>query len=177
MPVQQKVEAKQTPKAPAKAAPAPADDFFEEAAGAAQEVADSDEAEVLDLSETDENAGFEAIPVGVYDANVSDAEYGESQRSGKKMITWKFEIAGGQNAGRTLNYYTVIQSDSGKARLKKMLVRIAPQLDLKTFKPATTPQELVGTPCRLKVTTRMYQGEKRNEIKDVLPPAAEKQFE
>lgn len=161
------------------AAPPAADDFFDEPAGDPDDAAlggggDDDE---YDLSDVDENAGFTPVPAGVYNAFVQDAEFGDSQRSGKKMITWMFEIADGEFAGKTLRYYTVLESDSGRGRLKKMLVRIAPQTDLKRFRPSTTPSELVGTPCRIKVAIRMYQGERRNDLKDVLPPATERVFE
>jgi hypothetical protein len=112
----------------------------------------------------------------VYNATLSDAEYGDSSK-GKKMVTWTFEISDGANAGRTLKYFTVTQAKNGIARIKKMLVRIAPKTNLKSFKPASTPMELIGTPCRLKVTQQMYQGEKRGNIKDVLPPAGSKVFD
>lgn len=149
------------------------DDFFN--SGGGEEGSFDSEVADLDLSDVDENAGgFQIVPAGVYNATLAATEYGPSQRSGKNMITWVFELAGGKGQ---LRYYTVTQADSGLARLKKLLVRIAPTTNMKKFNPATTPQTLIGTPCRLKVRVRMYEGEKRNDIQDVLPPAVAKAFE
>lgn len=155
------------------------DDFFDGGGdGGDDDGGGGGDDEILDLSDVDENAGFELVPAGVHDAIVADAEFGESQRSGKKMITWTFELTGSNEkvAGKTLKYYTVTETANGMARLKKMLVRIAPNLNMKTFRPGVTPQELIGNACRLKIQTRRYQGENRNDVKDVLPPAASKVF-
>ncbi len=155
------------------------DDFFEDDSADGDDSGGGEDDEVMDLSDVDEkDADFENCPAGVWDAVVSDAEYGESQRSGKKMITWEFEVTSKnpKASGKKLKTFTVTETPNGKARLKKMLVRIAPNLNMAVFKPASTPQTLIGTPCRLKVALQKYQGELRSNVKDVLPPAANKVF-
>ena len=128
--VKQQAPAKQQAPKPPPTAEQQEDDFFSQTTG---EEVGSDE-EVIDLSDVDESAAEQApIPPGVFDATLVNAEYGDSQRSGKKMITWVFEISAGKLAGRQMRYYTVTVLDSGIARLKKLLVRIAPATNMKQF--------------------------------------------
>jgi len=115
---------------------------------------------------------FEAIPPGVYDAVVENVEFGYSQNSGNPMLTFQFRITDERFENRMLFYHTVLNKDSGLSRLKRLLVKVAPNIPLSNFNPASFADEgeILGYPCRLKVNIRPYKGEKRNNIVDVLAP-------
>ena len=135
---------------------------------------------VIDLSETTEGAGFEAVPVGVYDVFVESLEFGASQRSGNKMWTWTFQVEGdGEFRNRKFFYHTTF-NEGGLPRLKRCLARIQgidgslEHLLTSRFNPQKVADEgiLLGARCRIRVGKRKYEGEWRNDVKDVLPPAA-----
>lgn len=128
---------------------------------------------VLDLEGTsDELPKFEPIPPGVYDAVVENVEFGPSQNSGNPMLTWQFRVTQTPYENRTLFFWTVLNSEFGVRMLKRILVRIAPDISLSNFSPKVFAESgaALGLPCRLKVAVRPYQGERRNNVKDVLPP-------
>lgn len=130
---------------------------------------------VLNLNEVDENAGgFEAMPKGNYDAVVDDYEYGESKK-GAPMITWKFKIAGGEFDNRVLFFYTVLNQQFGLAALKKTLIATGLEVDWANFNPQdfSDQGDAIGMPVTLKVGIQKYEGEKRNTVKEVLPPAGD----
>jgi hypothetical protein len=122
----------------------------------------------LNLTGVNENQTYKPIPPGTYDAIVFDSQFGRSNRSNNPMITWQFAVVGGEHENRKLYQHTVI-TEQGLPRLKKLLLRLAPEMDLSQFNPRTDPQKLVGRPCRIVVGVRPYQGEIRNEVKDVQP--------
>ena len=127
---------------------------------------------VVDLEDVNEDVQYEAIPPGIYDAVVDEVEFTHSQRSGNPMWTWRFRIVGGEYDGRTLFYHTVF-TEKGLPRTKRTLVRIAPDIPLRGLKPKEIAESgvLVGRACRLRVRVRPYEGEMRNEVREVLPPA------
>jgi len=129
---------------------------------------------VLNLEDVDETApAFEALPPGIYDAVVENTEFGPSQRSNRPMITWVFKVVDPQYEGRLLFNHTVIDDTRGQQRLKQILTRVVPEVDLRNFDPAAFCDngEAIGFPCRVKVNVRPYQGQKRNNVTDVLAPA------
>lgn len=129
----------------------------------------SDENLVLDLTDVNENAGFEAIPAGTYDAIVDSVEFGDSS-AGNPMITWKFKLTEEPYGNRTVFYHTVLNTDLGKANLKKTLVRVCPDINLAEFNPGKfcNEGEPLGLPCKIKLKIQLYKGEKRNQVKEVL---------
>lgn len=134
---------------------------------------------VLDLEGTsDELPKFEPIPPGVYDAIVENVEFGPSQNSGNPMLTWQFRITQSPYENRTLFFWTVLNKEFGIRMLKRILTRIAPDISLSNFSPKAFAESgaVLGLPCRLKITTRTYQGERRNNIKDILPPQSADSF-
>ena len=134
----------------------------------------SEDSMVIDMSEVDENASsYDPVPQGTYPAFLSEAEFGHSQRSNNPMITWVFEVPEGHEfAGRKFWHHTTI-TDKGLPRLKKLLSRIAPDVDVSKFDVKNDPPKLVGREARLQITVRMYQGERTNNVKDVLPPVTQ----
>lgn len=137
----------------------------------------SEENFVMDLTDVNEKAGFEAIPAGVYDAIVDSAEFGDSSK-GSPMITWKFKLTDPTYNNRGVFYHTVLNTDLGKANLKKTLMRVCPDLDLGNFSPSKfcNEGEALGLPCRVKLKIQMYQGEKRNSVQEVLAAEASGSF-
>ena len=128
----------------------------------------------LDLEGVDENSGgFEALPAGIYDCIVEETEFGASSK-GNPMITWKFKVIDEAYKNRLFFYHTVLNTEIGIANLKKTLVRVCPDVSLTGFNPASfcANGEALGLPCRVKVNIRPYNGEKRNNVKEVLAPEA-----
>ena len=127
---------------------------------------------VLNLDGVSEEAPqLEALPVGTYECIVDNVEFGNSS-SGNPMITWKFKVVDPQYSNRTLYFHNVLNQDFGLSALKRTLVRVCPDVDLKTFNPAVFCDEgtALGLPCRVKVKIKKYKGQYRNNVDDVLAP-------
>lgn len=125
---------------------------------------------VLDLSGVDEKAGgFECMPKGNYEAIVDDCEFGTSSK-GAPMITWKFKVTEEPYNKRMLFYYTVLNQDFGLAALKKTLIALGLDIDWANFNPQEFADEgeAIGLPLKVKVGIQKYEGEKRNNVKEVL---------
>jgi hypothetical protein len=134
---------------------------------------------VLNLDEVSEELPkFEAIPPGTYNAIVENVTFGPSQNSGSPMLTWEFRITDPAYENRKLFFHTVLNKEFGVKMLKRTLLRICPDIDLSNFSPKAFAETgaALGLPCRLKVTVRTYQGEKRNNVKEVLPPEGADEF-
>jgi len=125
---------------------------------------------VLNLEDAKETT-FEALPPGVYNCVIENVEFGNSS-NGNPMLTWVFKVTDPLYEGRFLYNHTTLNNDVGLGRLKKLLTRVLPDIDISEFKPRQFCDEgsALGSPCRVKVRVRMYQGEKRNNVQDVLPP-------
>lgn len=123
---------------------------------------------------SDDAGGFEVLPRGIYDVVVDGCEYGISQRSGNPMWTWTFEVEGGEYANRKLFFHTVLTKEQ-MPRTKKALACIAPEVltagnvDVKALADEGT---FLGKRCRVRVDIRKYEGEDRNNVRAILPPAA-----
>lgn len=126
---------------------------------------------VLDLTDVDEKSGgFEAMSKGKYPAVLDDCEYGPSKKD-SPMITWKFKLDLPEYGKRTLFYYTVLDQKFGIANLKKTLLALKLDVDMANFNPETFCDEgdAIGLPVTLDVGIQKYEGEKRNNVKAVLP--------
>lgn len=122
-----------------------------------------------DVDESD--ADWSPLAAGTYPGLLDDFEYGKSQAKGNPMITWIFVTNTDEKEtdNRKLYYHTVLNSSRGLAQVKKLINRLGPdKVDMKQFDPNTSPEALVGSPCRLKVRVRKYQGEMRNDLRDIL---------
>lgn len=127
---------------------------------------------VIDMTGVDENAGgFQVLPRGIYPSIVDDLVFGASKNSGNPMFTWTFEVSEGEFAGRKLFFHSVLTAEQ-LPRLKKILMRIAPDVLEGPFKPKEVAEQgsLVGRQCRVRVDIRKYEGEDRNNVRDVLAP-------
>lgn len=144
-----------------------------------QEILDeTDDGMVMDLSDVDEDGpDFEPIPAGVVDAIVENTEYKKSQ-SGNPMIVWTFKVTEPDYQGRYLFYHTVLNKQFGISRLKRVLVRVAPDVEFKGFNPKQFCEEgkALGLPARLKISVGTYDGKPTNDVKDVLAPSEGSDF-
>jgi hypothetical protein len=150
-------------------------DTFEENAGLTTE--DSGETLYVSLGDVDDS-GFKPVPRGIYDVSLSQLDYGFSQRSNNPMWTWIWEVDEGEFAGRKFFYHTVF-NEGGMPRVKRTLARIktddgieAQILAAPRFSPEAVANEgqLLGARARLRIDIRKYEGQNRNNVRDVLPP-------
>ena len=124
---------------------------------------------------------FEVLPKGTYPAVIEEFEYTTSQSSGNPMLKVVFTITGGEYADRKLYDFLVLAGEGLKfsmPRLKQLLTRVCPEVDLSNFNPATFADEgvILNRACQIKVniTTQKsgeYKGEKRNQVREVLGAA------
>lgn len=125
--------------------------------------------EEIDFSGIEEGS-FEALPKATYDVVIDDCEFGTSQSSGNPMWTITLQVDGGEFAGRKLFAHMTFH-DKGLPMTKRFLNRVVPELANTRFNPADPEvlQKIIGKKCRAKVGTRLYDGEMRNNVKDILP--------
>lgn len=126
---------------------------------------------VLNLHDVDENAGFAALPRGIYEAVVDEAVFGESNNSGKPMITLKLKIQaqGEEYHGRVVYNHMVLEG-FGLSRLKKACLALCPEEDLTAFDPNNCDQYFVGRRCSVKLSVRKYEGKDQNNVQEIMPP-------
>ncbi len=158
----------------AKAKPAEAAEAAEETEGMETEGGESGQEGglVVDLRDTDENAGYELLPRAVYACVIDELEFGYSQSSGNPMWTWRVEVEDGDFAGRKLFTHTTF-NEGGLPRTKKAIMRVAPELLEGPFDPEEVAASgvMVGKRLRVRVDIKPYQGEKRNNVREILAPA------
>lgn len=108
---------------------------------------------------------FEVIPAGNYNCIIENTEYAPS-KAGNPMITWTLRVTDAPYSKRFLYYHTVLNSEAGLTRLKRLMVRLLPDVDLGTFRPARFCDEGHALGVALKAKVRIRQG--RNSVTDVL---------
>lgn len=128
-----------------------------------------------DLQKAAGDAAFTPVPIGVYDVFVDTAEATQSS-TGKDMIKVTFKVQNGPHEGRGIFNQFVISPDSANALAFFFRHMAALGLD-EAFFAANPPLDtvaatLVGRTCRVKIDIREYQGQDRNEVKQVLPALA-----
>lgn len=127
----------------------------------------------LDLQKAAGDAAFTPLPNDVYDVFVDEAEATKTSTD-KDMIKVKFKVQNGPHEGRGIFNQFVISPDSANALAFFFRHMAALGLD-EAFFAANPPLQhvaatLVGRACRIKVSTREYQGQDRNQVDQVLPP-------
>lgn len=136
---------------------------------------------VFNLTDVQEDKGFEVLPKGDYNAVVDELEFGDSA-SGNPMITAKFKITDGEHADRVLFDYWVLAgkgAEFGLGKLKKFLTRITPEADLTAFNPEQFAEDGIAIGRELVLSVRVtkqkkgeYKGELRNNVHDFSAPTA-----
>lgn len=126
---------------------------------------------VLNLNDVDASkvSKFEVLPKGDYEAIIDDCEFGYSKNSGAPMLTWKFKLTDPEFNNRTFFFYTTLNKDFGIAMLKKVLMVSGAQVDMSCLNPQELAEsgETIGLPIKVKLGIQTYEGEKRNNVKDV----------
>jgi len=123
---------------------------------------------VVDLQGVEEMK-FEAIPKGIYNAEVDQCDFQISKSSGKPMFQIIFNITEGDYAGRKLYFYASF-SQKALPGTKTALLRIDPTIFSTPFKPEEVANSgvLLGKPVRIKVSHEDYNGEVRARVQAVL---------
>ena len=130
---------------------------------------DGDLDDVLDLSEVPDNVVYELWPAGTYDAVVDNVEAGRSQRSNNPMLTWHLKVRNSEGKERTFYYFTPL-IDKGLPRVKRAIARIDPEYIMSSFKPSAAGDHFAGKPCQVKIKVSTYEGQRRNQVSDILAP-------
>lgn len=127
-----------------------------------------------DLQKAAGDAGFEPVPAGTYDVIIKSTKATQST-SGKDMIKVTFKVENGPYSGRQLFNQFVISPDSANALA--FFFRHMSALGLKDAYFATGPsleqvaKELENRRARVKVSISQWQGQDRNQVDGVMPPA------
>jgi hypothetical protein len=119
----------------------------------------------LNLSDTQE-ASFEPIPSGLYEAIIDEIEPVESSK-GTPMLRVVFLLTEEPYANRKM-FHNWMLTPQGQPYLKRYLTA----LDYDTSKPlrvADLCADVTGLRARIKVRQKMYNGEMVNNVTDILP--------
>lgn len=125
----------------------------------------------VDLSNVQAQS-FEALPKGVYNGLIDQAEYSLSKTSGKPM--WNLRVAitdEGDYQSRKL--FTFLSfSEKALPGTKAAMATFAPELLTGPFNPSNPDilGGLVGRPVKLSVTVETYNDAPQNRIKKWLTP-------
>lgn len=131
----------------------------------------SDDGFVVDFSQVSDQQ-FPVLPRGIYDAEIDDLTFGMSQSSGNPMWTVKFETTHEGKKSKLFSH--VVFTPAAMPRSKKFLAAVAPEvLAGGAFSPKAVAEggALLGRKCRIRVDIKPYEGQLRNNVRDVLPPA------
>lgn len=127
-----------------------------------------------DLLKAAEDAGFSLCPVGDHDVKIVSAEAKKSA-AGKDMILIKYEVTSGPHAGRKVLNNIVISPENANALGFFFRNMRAMGLDSAYFAANPTVQkvaaDLAGKLCRITVGRREWNGEEREDVKKIMPPA------
>jgi len=124
--------------------------------------------EVINLEEVEE-ASFEPLPPGFYNAEIENVETRTSQ-AGNPMLNVTFTITSDDYRNRKVFDNYVLNHPVGLSRLKALLKVVAPDA-IKAFKPSEAAELMVGKAVRLKVSRRKgNDGQIRNNVQQVLAP-------
>ena len=117
---------------------------------------------IIDFSGVDE---LVALPDGRYSVIVEQVEEKISENSGKPYFAWTFEVTTGEFKGRKLWNNTSLQPHA-LWKLKETLDALGVDT---TKKVSFIEKDLCGIRCDVVIGQREYEGQMRNEVKQVLP--------
>jgi len=124
---------------------------------------------VVDFSEV-EDSSFEVLPKGMFPVVVAECEFTFSQAKGNPMWTLQLQVEDGDFEDRLLFSHMVF---AGKAlpMTKRQLARIRPDLMEGPFDPQDEDiiSSMLGLRLICKVGHQKYDGETRNNVKDLFP--------
>jgi hypothetical protein len=122
-----------------------------------------------------DDQGFSAIPAGDYELYVDSATATQAQSSGKDMIKLKFKVESGPHEGASVFSNLVISPESPAAL--SFLIRKLSAFGLDREYLAKNPSleqiasDLEHRRVLAKVIIRPYNGEDRNDVDTLRPPA------
>lgn len=126
-----------------------------------------------DLQQAAADAGFSVLPNDEYDVSVATAE-AKKTSTGKDMIAVRFKVESGPHEGQSVFNQFVLSPENGNALGFFFRHMGALGLDKEYFAamPALTQvaAALVGRRCRVKVSTRVWNDQERNQVDGVMPP-------
>jgi len=125
----------------------------------------------MDLSGVDGELGFQPLPKGNYAVEIDECEFKESS-NGNPMIMFKFKVIDHEKyADRYLWEHCVLNNEFGVKKLKVLLARWFPTLNLSDFDPNSFSEsgEAIGVKGIVKLSVKTKKGEEpRNNINDFL---------
>ena len=128
------------------------------------------EFQLIQWGDVAEATGFEPIPRGTYNGTVVSSECAISNNSGQPMWTLELELTDeGKYQGRKL-FSHLSFSEKALPMTKATLASIAPDLlEIPDFDPQDDQlsERLIGLHVSIKVTTRQYEGEMRNNVRSI----------
>lgn len=156
---------------------AAADEDFSPDTAAFVDDDDNEDALTINLDDIDESAAkFQPIPAGTYEVFIEQFEDKMSQ-AGNRMIAVRYKVADGEYKNRTLFDNFVLNNEIGRARLKTLLLAGSIASGGSTnLAHIIRDGSAIGVRLRAKVTIRMQNGEKRNNIQEVMPSAEDDPF-
>lgn len=126
--------------------------------------------------------GFENVPEGVYDVEVSRVEVRESKSSEHYYFNWQLKILDEDYEGQTLFMMTSL-SPKALFRLKDVFEALGvleeEDMDLEwdeevevtpTEGPLLLNPDVIGSIARARVKNEVYDGKERNRVDELLPP-------
>lgn len=124
---------------------------------------------VVDMTSVEE-ASFEAMPRGNYNVVVSEAEFRFSNEKSSPMWSLTLEVTDGDHVGRKL-FTHVVFTPKALPFAKKSIAALRPELNEQAFDPRDDEivDSLIGVECTARVTVKMYDGEKRNNVAALYP--------
>ena len=129
---------------------------------------------VINLEEVEESGEYTPMPRGTYNCEVANVEYGFSQSSGNPMWTVTLDVMDDGYEGRKL-FTHLVWAGKGLPRTKQACAQIFHEQipDLSQVRPRALAEsgELVGVRCRARVNIRLYEGQKRNNVQNLMAPS------
>ena len=127
-----------------------------------------------ELQQAAGEAGFDAVPAGMYDVIVDTAST-KAASSGKNMIVVRFKIENGPEAGKSVFNQFVLSPENANA-LAFFFRHMAAMGLSEAYFQSNPPLErvaadLTGRRCRIQVSIREWNGSDRNNVDSVAPPA------
>jgi len=120
----------------------------------------------LGIDFTDVSDDFTPLPVGQYQAAIFGIERKEGQDSGKPYLAWTFKIQDEEHKGRQLFLNTSLQPNA-LWRLKQILTAFYSPEELGGHFDLDVG-DLQGRLCTLVVGMKVYEGQDRNDVVNVL---------
>ena len=138
---------------------------------------------IKSINFADIEGGFENVPEGLYDVEVTRVELRESKSSENPYFNWYLKVLDEEYEGKTLFMMTSL-SPKALFRLKDVfeaLDVLEDDMELEwdddvEITPAAGPlllhPDVIGAHARARVKNEVYEGKEQNRVDELLPPEA-----